>query len=86
MKRTVEVIITVEVETDDSKFDKNFMDNFSRYFYEFDTIEEHAEHLAQLEARGMIDANFVEGYGALKDMGIKIRVMDREVCLIEEEE
>lgn len=75
-KRTVEVVITVEVETDDTQFDKVFMENFSQYFYEFDSIEEHIEYIAQLQARELIDFDdFVEGYGRLKDMGISVKTI-----------
>lgn len=61
------------------------MNDFRDYFYDFDTIEEHAEHLAQLEARELIDGDFVEGYGSLKEMGIKIKNMGTEAYIIEEE-
>jgi len=76
MKMNVTVTFDVSVEVDESKFTDDFMQNFKRYFYELDTIDEHAEHLAQLETRGLIDDNFVEGYGDLSEMGIKIKVND----------
>ncbi len=77
-KFTVEVLTTVEVTIDDQKLDQEFMDDFSRYFYELDTLEEHACYLAQLEAREMIGwDDFVEGYGDLKELGIELKVIDR---------
>jgi len=74
MKFTVEVSIEIEVEVDESKFDKEFMDAFKSCFYNFNSIEDHVEHLAQLRARGLISdfKPFVEGYGELESMGIRI--------------
>lgn len=80
----VEVTQVVEVTLDDSKFDEAFMSEFREGFYNFDTIEEHAEHIAQMQARGVIDASyqwggFVEGYGEPRDMGIIARSIATEV-------
>ena len=72
------VSIEVEVEIDDSKFDEAFMAEFRESFYPFYEIERHVEHIAQLEARGMLD-DFTEGYGPIKDMGIKARTVTWEV-------
>lgn len=81
-KYTVAVTQYVEVEIDETKFDETFMEEFRDYMYQFDTIEEHVEHLAQLEARGLIDFdNFVEGYGDIKDMNITIQVNDWETTI-----
>ena len=61
------------------------MKNYQRYFYDFDTVEEHVENLAQLEARGLIGwDNFVEGYGNIKDMGIDIKIVDGTKEIVEE--
>lgn len=74
--RTFEVEVTqvIRVTLDDTKFDESFMEEFRQSFYDFDTIEQHAEHIAQLCARGLADPNwpnsFIEGYGEAKDMGI----------------
>lgn len=76
MEKTIDVIFSVKVNVDESKFTLEFMEHFSRYFYEFETIEEHMEHIAQLAARDMLDTDFTEGYGALKDMGISAKVLD----------
>ncbi len=72
------VSIEVEVEIDDSKFDEAFMAEFRESFYPFYDIERHVEHIAQLEARGMLN-DFTEGYGPIKDMGIKARTVTWEV-------
>lgn len=71
------VSIEVEVEIDDSKFDEAFMAEFRESFYPFFDINRHVEHIAQLEARGMLD-DFTEGYGPIKDMGIKARTVTWE--------
>lgn len=83
MKRTVEVVITVEVETDDSKFTKEWMDEWRGHFYDFHTVGDHAMHIAQLEARGLLYPEFTEGYGPLADMGIKVRIIDQEEELVD---
>ena len=62
--RTDEYII----EIDDSIIDEEWMAHFRRYFYEFDDLEEHAEHLAQFQARFGNHA-FIEGYGVVKRNG-----------------
>lgn len=81
VKFTVEVTQTVTVELDESKFDDAFMYKFRENFYRFHNIEEHAEHIAQLGARGLIGCYkpFIEGYGLAEDMGIKVRVTDIDV-------
>jgi len=77
-KHKATVSIEVEVEIDDSKFDEAFMAEFRESFYPFYTVERHVEHIAQLEARGLLD-DFTEGYGPIKDMGIKARTVGWEV-------
>jgi len=80
MKKTVTVVIEkeIEVELDESKFDKTFLSEFRDSFYPFHTIEEHIKHLAQMKARGLIDRSlssdgaFIEGYGRMRPMGIKL--------------
>ena len=73
MRREVEITSTFEIEVDETKFTPEFFAEFSSYMFHMDTVEEAIEHLADLYARGVID-NFsetVEGYGDLKEMGIK---------------
>lgn len=92
MKFDVEVTrtSTVEVEIDEDEFDEKFMEEFRSYMYDFDTIEDHVRHLAQLAARESA-SGFVEGYGHINGsksegeptMNIKTRVMDVETdCVI----
>jgi hypothetical protein len=80
-KRIVEVTYHVEVETDDSKFTPEFMKDFRETIFNFETMDEHAEHLAWLAVRERLDEGFTEGYGPLKDLGIKVTVHDNEVTL-----
>lgn len=83
---TVDVTQRIEVNLDETKFDEAFMAEFRESFYSFDSIEEHAEHIAQLQARGIVDLEgyfssreFIEGYGLAKEMGISARVIDTEI-------
>lgn len=68
------------VEIDLNKFDETFMQEFRESFFQFDTFEEHVEHITQLQARGIIDLiaepnTFIEGYGPAQDMGISIKLI-----------
>lgn len=80
----VEVRQLVEVKLDPAKFDEAFMQEFRESFYPFQDLGDHAEHLAQLQARGVYDIDgysgeFVEGYGPSKEMGISARVIETDV-------
>ena len=85
MKRRVQLTQTIEVEIDEAKFTAEFLSDFRASFYDFHDINDHLEHLAQLYARGLIDAfgdSFIEGYGPQSSMGIKFissQVTDMEV-------
>lgn len=63
--RTDEYII----EIDETIFDEKTMEGFRQSFYNFNTYEEHAEHLAQIRAR--IGDGFIEGYGEVLVNGHK---------------
>lgn len=78
MKRLVEVTQYVTIQVDEAKFTPEWMEEFRRQFYGFDTIEEHLEHLAQLFARGVVYefSQFIEGYGPPAEMGIKFEAND----------
>jgi lysyl-tRNA synthetase class I len=82
-RRTFAVLVqqTVRVTLDPAKFDEAFLAEFRESFYAFHTIEEHAEHLAQMYARGLYDGiiqTFIEGYGEMRDMGIAVEVIAQE--------
>lgn len=76
-KFKVSVTQLVEVELDETKFDDRFMREFRERMYPLHSLGDHAEHIAQLEARGLFDGHFIEGYGHAADMGIKARIIDQ---------
>lgn len=56
-----------EIEFDNDVINEEYMEDYRKNFYEFDTLEDHAEHLAQHMSR--IGEGFIEGYGALQVNG-----------------
>lgn len=86
-KFRVEVTQLVEVELDASKFNEAFMEEFRESFYPFHSLGDHAEHLAQLHARGLYELDvcpdqFVEGYGPASGMGISARTISTEIAQV----
>ncbi len=82
MRREVTVVQRIQVEIDEEKFDPKFLQEFAETFYDFKTVEEHILHLGQMFARGIMpECGFVEGYGELAEMGIKVRDIDLETTL-----
>ena len=79
--KTIQVTQAVEVTVDETKFTPEFMAEFREGFYPFNDLDEHVEHIAQMEARGLLtglEKEFIEGYGMAVDMGIKATVVDVE--------
>lgn len=76
MTKTIEVRQQVTVTVDENKFTPEFMGAFRKSFYDFETIEEHIEHIAQAGARGIVSwpGDFLEGYGKLNDFGVTFKV------------
>lgn len=76
----VEVVSTVSVTVDKSKFTPEFLEEFKQNFQVLHTVGDHIEHLAMLVASGHIGpfTEQVEGYGRLDDMGIRLKVIDVE--------
>lgn len=67
-----------EIEIDDKKFNEEWMRNFKECMYDFDTYENHAEHIAQFRAR--FGCRFIEGYGTpLENSKKPFFVKDEEV-------
>lgn len=61
------------IELDESKFTEDFMAEFRESFYPFYDLADHAEHITQLYARGVIEGDeFIEGYGKPSEAGIKV--------------
>ncbi len=79
--KTFEIEVTqhVRVTLDETKFDEVFMQEFRDGFYPFDTLEDHASHIAQLHARGIVGMfpknEFIEGYGPRNEMGIGAEII-----------
>lgn len=74
-KFRVNVTQTFEIELDPAKFDEAFMAEFREHFYPFETLSEHARHLAQLATRecyAFTPECFIEGYGQVKEAGIGV--------------
>jgi hypothetical protein len=70
----VEVTRIIDVTVDETKFDETFMDEFRQSFFPFYEVDEHAMHIAQMYARGVIEnGDFIEGYGPANDMGISMK-------------
>lgn len=49
------------IEIDETVMDEEWMEHYSKYFHEYDSYEEHAEHIAQFRAR--FGERHIEGYG-----------------------
>ena len=88
----VEVTMLVRVSLDETKFDSDFCDQFNNFISDFGQPDdpymliEHAENLAQLEARGMPTDGFIEGYGEAKNMGIRVsdaKILDMTTTKLE---
>ena len=84
--KTYRVSVTqpIDITLDEAKFDGEFMSDFRKSFYPFNTVEQHAEHLAQLCARGIYDlspyvSEFVEGYGPSLGMGIQAAIRSTDI-------
>lgn len=77
MKFQVAVTLNVEVELDETKFDDAFFEEYTKNFFSYDTIEDHAKYLAWMFATARIDnGEFIEGYGPAEEMGIKFKELD----------
>lgn len=87
-KFTLEVTQVIAVTLDETKFTEAWMEEFRASFYPFHSVEDHAQHLAQLCARGLADpwTRFIEGYGRPADMGIEFAILDSEIEPICEQE
>lgn len=80
------VTVFVDVDLKEVAFTEQFMEEFRLGFYPFDTLEEHAAHVAQLVAREVIDPiwsdygqeQFVEGYGRIGDFFSRVEIDDFE--------
>jgi len=62
-KFRVEVTLVMDVELDELKLNDEFNKEFSEYMWNVDCLEDHAEHLAQMGARGLIGLGRWFSYG-----------------------
>lgn len=58
-----------EIEIDETIYNKEWMEKFSSYMYDFNSLSQHVEHLAQYQARLGSGASFIEGYGYVNRNG-----------------
>lgn len=78
-KFMVKVTQTIEVILDDEKLNDEFNDAFSSCMWDVNSLEDHATHLAQLKARGVMGlSNNAEMYGDLNDMNCSVKDLDCE--------
>lgn len=75
MKFFVDVTQRVEVTVDETKFTPEFLADFQRMISpRIKTVDDHARHLGELCARGVITTVYteVDVYGFLHAMGVKL--------------
>jgi hypothetical protein len=84
------------IEFDENLINKEWMEEFNKYFTDDNTFEEHAENIAQYRAR--FCAEFIEGYGEVnikyksgyeikKNSGVTIIInSEDEYCEVDVEE
>lgn len=80
-RTTTYVLVTV----DETKFTPEFMEEFRESFFDYETIDEHIEHLGSLYGRGVISGyadEFIEGYGRANEMGIKFKTIVEETDVL----
>ncbi len=81
MSKTTRVVVvrfTVEVEMDDAAFTPDFMAEFGNVISPGFDLEDHAEYIAWMECRGLLQPDFTEGYGPLAPLGISARIISDE--------
>lgn len=61
-KCTVTRVDEYEIEFNEDIINEEFMEHYKKYFADYDTLEEHAENIAQFRAR--FGERFIEGYGS----------------------
>lgn len=88
IKKRFEVTIKhiVDVEVEETKFDAQFYNEFSRDFWKMRNLNEHMEHLASITASNDQDfggERFIEGYGPCKKMGITTTIVDDDLFVDE---
>lgn len=83
----IDVVQTVSVTLKDTAFTEKFMEEYRASFSPFFELVEHAEHIAQLVGRGVMDEvtrhtgakQFIEGYGPIGDFVEKAEITETTV-------
>lgn len=82
MKKRVMVTAWVDIEIDEAKFTPEFEKEFSETISSGYDLDDHITNLAYREIMcGGLD-DFEEGYGPIKDMGIKAERVDHETEIV----
>jgi hypothetical protein len=72
----VDITQRLYVEIDETKFTPEWLADFRKTFYNFQSVQDHVEHLARLEAAGIIHTQdrdcFIEGYGPAGNFKLQI--------------
>jgi hypothetical protein len=81
VKKTIRVIQEVEVEIDETQFDRYFRNQYLQYHGDLISIDDHLLNLSEQFATGKInnDSEFLIGYGILKKRGIKFKLLDKKI-------
>lgn len=58
-----------EIEFDESIYDEEWMEAFRAYMFDFHNLSQHAQYIAQHQARLGSARDFIEGYGYVKRDG-----------------
>jgi hypothetical protein len=58
-----------EIELDENQMNEEWMEEFRKVFYNFHSLKEHVEQIAQMRAR--FGDRFIEGYGYPLEDGVK---------------
>ena len=85
MKKVVQITHYIEVEIDENKLTQEFNEQFNKTIGFIDTPEEHLVHIANYFAQfdEPYRNYFLEGYGPMNEMGIKVNWVDTQSELVE---
>lgn len=85
--KTVIVAMEVKVTVDETKFTPEFMEQFNSHMFDMgDDLDEHILNLAEKYVRGDAQGwedDFLEGYGPLKDMGVRFNEVGLTTEIVE---
>ena len=76
---------SVSVSLKEEAFDDAFMNEFRAAFFNFNSLYDHAAHIAQMAVRGLVEpfsfgsSQFIEGYGRIDDFVSSISISGVEL-------